>query len=214
MMPAGLLERLKRSLLDLKIDAAVEATDAIIGDGTITIQEAVGAVAEALQTVGKRFQEGEWFLGELVYAAEITKQTMDLLRPLMPAGASRQLGTIVVGTVAGDLHDLGKNIFATYARSVGFEVMDLGVDVPKQTFAAAVTEHEPVALGMSCLLTTTSSQIGEVLEELKGRGIRDAVKIVVGGAALTEQFAREVGVDAFAADVVTGTEIIRRWSRP
>jgi 5-methyltetrahydrofolate--homocysteine methyltransferase len=122
------------------------------------------------------------------------------------------VGTIVVGTVAGDLHDLGKNIFRNYATNAGFEVIDLGVDVSAEAFAAAAERHEPLALGMSCLLTISAGGIGAVIEELTRRGIRGKLRVIIGGAALTEEFAREVGADAFASDAVTGTDIIKEWS--
>ena len=122
------------------------------------------------------------------------------------------MGTIVVGTVAGDLHDLGKNIFMNFAKGAGFEVIDLGVDVAKEKFVSAVRDHGPLALGMSCLLTVTTGVIGRVIEELKGQGLRDRIKVIIGGACLTEGFARDVGADAFAPDAVTGTDIIKKWS--
>jgi len=134
-----------------------------------------------------------------------------LLSPLMETASSGPLGTVVVGTVAGDLHDLGKNIFINYARSAGFKLIDLGVDVPAEGFVSAVKEHHPLALGMSCLLTITDSEIGKVIEGLKRQNVRDKVKVIIGGAALTEQFAENAGADAFAPDAVTGTDIIRRW---
>jgi 5-methyltetrahydrofolate--homocysteine methyltransferase len=122
------------------------------------------------------------------------------------------LGTIAVGTVAGDLHDLGKNIFINFAKSAGFAVIDLGVDVPKEKFIGAVKEHSPVALGMSCLLTVTAGEIGKVIEELINQGLRDKIKVIIGGACLTEGFAKDVGADAFAPDAVTGTDIIKKWT--
>ena len=207
------LEQLKSSLLDLDMDATIEKVNSIInGENTVTVQEAVDAITEALQVVGKRFQDGDWFLTELVYSGEIAKAAMNLLSPLMAAGTSQQLGTIVVGTVAGDLHDLGKDIFINFARGAGFEVIDLGTDVSKEKFVGAVKEHSPLALGMSCLLTVTTGEIGKVIEELKGQGIRGKVKVIIGGACLTENFSKEVGADAFAPDAVTGTDIIKKWS--
>ena len=212
-MANDILEQLKSSLLDLDMDTTIEKVNSIInGENTITVQEAVDAITEALQVVGKRFQDGDWFLTELVYSGEIAKAAMNLLSPLMAAGTSQQLGTIVVGTVAGDLHDLGKDIFMNFARGAGFEVIDLGVDVAKEKFVGAVKEHSPLALGMSCLLTVTTGEIGKVIEELKGQGIRDKVKVIIGGACLTENFSKEVGADAFAPDAVTGTDIIKKWS--
>jgi methylmalonyl-CoA mutase cobalamin-binding domain/chain len=162
--------------------------------------------------VGRRVQAGDWFLGELVYSGEIAKQAMELLSPHLRAGGRRQRGRVVVGTVTGDLHDLGKNIFVSYASSAGFEVVDLGVDVSAVEFAAAAREHAPVALGVSCLLTPCAGGIPRVIQELASRGLRDAVKIVIGGAALTQEFADEIGADAFAPDAVTGTDIVRGWS--
>jgi len=212
-MANDILEQLKSSLLDLDMDTTIEKVNSIInGENTITIQEAVDAITEALQVVGKRFQDGDWFLTELVYSGEIAKAAMNLLSPLMAAGTSQQLGTIVVGTVAGDLHDLGKDIFINFARGAGFEVIDLGIDVSKEKFVGAVKEYSPLALGMSCLLTVTTGEIGKVIEELKGQGVRDKVKVIIGGACLTEHFSKEVGADAFAPDAVTGTDIIKKWS--
>jgi dimethylamine corrinoid protein len=212
-MSKEILEQLKTSLLELDMEATLKVTDSIVkGEGKTTVEDAVNAVSEALQVVGKRFQTGEWFLSELVYAGEIAREVMKLLSPLMKADSSKSLGTIVVGTVAGDIHDLGKNIFINYARSAGFNVIDLGVDVPVQKFVNAVKEHKPLALGISCLLTSTDREIGSVIEELKRQKMRDSVKIIIGGAALTENFAREVGADAFAPDAVTGTDIVKKWS--
>jgi methylmalonyl-CoA mutase cobalamin-binding domain/chain len=130
----------------------------------------------------------------------------------MQAEASHSQGTIIIGTVAGDLHDLGKNIFINYARSSGFNVVDMGVDVPAAKFASAVKEHKPLALGMSCLLTSTEKELGKVIEELRKQGLRDKVKVVIGGAALSERTARDVAADAFAPDAITGLDIIKKWS--
>jgi methanogenic corrinoid protein MtbC1 len=207
------LEKLKNGLLELEIDTSVNAAEKIAATGDPqVIKNAVDTFTSALQTVGKRFQDGEWFLAELVYAGEISREVMNVLSPLMEAGAMEAAGTVVVGTVAGDLHDLGKNIFISYAKSAGFNMIDLGIDVPTRKFVDAVKEHHPLAIGMSCLLTSTDMEIGKVVGELKSEGLRDRVKVIIGGAALTEQFAKDAGVDAFAPDAVTGTDIVKKWS--
>ncbi len=212
-MPHNTIEQLKGAMLALDMDAAVKATNDVVRTKSAPmVKEAVDAITQALQVVGKRFQDGEWFLSELVYAGEIAKDTMSLLSPLMQAEDSRSQGTVVIGTVAGDLHDLGKNIFLNYARSAGFQVIDLGVDVPTAKFAAAVKEHRPLALGMSCLLTSTEKELAEVIQELKRQEVRDKVKVIIGGAALSERTARDIGADAFAPDAITGLDIIKRWS--
>ncbi len=214
-MANDVLEQLRNGLLELDMDTAIEAATSVIkGDDSAAVKDAVDAVTRALQIVGKRFQEGEWFLAELVYAGEIAKDVMNLLSPLMEAGATESAGTVVVGTVAGDLHNLGKNIFINYAKSAGFNMIDLGIDVSVERFIDAVKEHSPLALGMSCLLTSTDMEIGEVIEELKKQNLRDRVKVIIGGAALTQEFAKNVGADAFAPDAVTGTDIIKKWSSP
>jgi len=211
-MTRDVVEQLKRAMLDLDMDATLGFVRSIIdGAGGLAAADAVHAVSDTLEVVGKRFQDGEWFVGELVYAGEIAKAAMRLLAPLLGAAATRRLGTVVVGTVAGDLHDLGKNIFVTYARGAGFEVIDLGVDVAAQAFVDAVTRHRPLALGMSCLLTTTAGQVGTVITALERAGVREQVKVIVGGAAITERFAREAGADSFAPDAVTGTDVIKGW---
>jgi len=208
-----LLERLKLALLDLDMSSALAtARSAVaVSNGAIAAR-AVDVVSEALQTVGKRFQSGEWFLAELVYAAEIAREALSILSPQGDSHTTRSLGTIVVGTVAGDLHDLGKNIFISYARSVGFHIIDLGIDVPVDVFVDAVRENRPMALGMSCIMTPMAGNLERVVDELKKQGLREQVKIIIGGAALTAQYASEIGVDAFAPDAVTGTDIVKAWS--
>jgi 5-methyltetrahydrofolate--homocysteine methyltransferase len=208
-----LLERLKSSLLDLDMSSALADARAAADDcNGATAARAVDAVSEALQTVGKRFQGGEWFLAELVYAAEIAREVLSILSPHGNSQATRSLGTIVVGTVAGDLHDLGKNIFISYAKSVGFHIVDLGIDVPVDKFIDAVKRNRPMALGMSCIMTPMAGNLERVVGELKRQGLREQVKVIIGGAALTAEYASEIGVDAFAPDAVTGTDIVKAWS--
>ena len=207
------IEQLRDGLLALDMDAALKATNSVIKlQNKSKVKEAVDAVTQALQVVGKRFQEGEWFLAELVYAGEIAKEVMNLLSPLMQAELSQSQGTIVIGTVANDLHDLGKNIFINYARSAGFKVIDLGVNVPTEKFVNAVKEHKPLALGMSCLLTSTEEELGKAIQELKRQNMREKVKVIIGGAALSERVARDISADAFAPDAITGIDIIKGWS--
>ena len=205
--------KIKNELLALDMDAALKAAGEVVkSQNKSAVKEAVDDVTQALQVVGKRFQNGEWFLSELVYAGEISKEIMNLLSPLMQSEPSQSYGTILIGTVAGDLHDLGKNIFINYARSAGFKVVDLGVDVPTGKFVSAVREHKPIALGISCLLTSTEPELGKVIQELKKQGLREGNKIVIGGAALSQRVADDIAADAFAPDAITGLDIIKSWS--
>jgi len=205
--------KIKNELLALDMDAALKAAGEVVkSQNKSAVKEAVDDVTQALQVVGKRFQNGEWFLSELVYAGEISKEIMNLLSPLMQSEPSQSYGTILIGTVAGDLHDLGKNIFINYARSAGFKVVDLGVNVPTGNFVSAVREHKPIALGMSCLLTSTEPELVKVIQELKKQGLREGLKIVIGGAALSQRVADDIAADAFAPDAITGLDIIKGWS--
>jgi methanogenic corrinoid protein MtbC1 len=205
--------QLRDGLLGLDMEKAIEAASLVVkARSTVNVVEVINSVVAALNEVGKRFQTQEWYLAELVYAGEIAKQVTNVLSPLMEAASSEVSGTVVVGTVAGDLHDLGKNIFITFAKSARFKVIDLGTDVTCERFVSAVGENRPLALGISCLLTSTDREVGRVIEELKKQGLREAVKVIIGGAALTERFADEAGADAFAADAITGVDFIKKWS--
>ncbi len=212
-MSSDTRQNLQDSLLALDMQTTITQVKSVIeGNSEITASEAADAITSALEIVGKRFQDGEWFLAELVYSGEIAKDALELLSPAMTMGTASNRGTIVVGTVSGDLHDLGKNIFINYSKSAGFIIVDLGVDVPVETFVTAVRDHKPIALGMSCLLTITAPEVGKVIQALENEHLRDVSKVIIGGAALTESFASEVQADAFAPDAVTGTDIIKRWS--
>jgi methylmalonyl-CoA mutase cobalamin-binding domain/chain len=211
-MSAEVLAELRDALLDLDRDRTLEVVRSIVaGEAGASAPQGVEALADALGVVGRRFQDGDWFLGELVYSGEIAKEAVALLSPLLGAGVDGRRGSVVVGTVAGDLHDLGKDIFVNYAKSAGFDVIDLGVDVSVEAFARAAREHAPVALGISCLLTTCAGRIPQLIEALRSEGAGCDLKVIIGGAALTEEFAREAGADAFAPDAVTGTDLIRGW---
>ncbi len=212
-MSSDIREQIKTALLDLDQKTTSELIQQIIDSGEIMPKEAVDTIAAALDVVGRRFQSGEWFLGELVYSGTIAKEVMDVLAPLLEAdGAAEKLGKVVVGTIEGDMHDLGKSIFVNYARSAGFDVVDLGVDVSAEAFADATVEHQPVAVGMCCLLTPAAAGVNRVVEVLKDRGLREATKVIIGGAAMTKDYATEIGADAYAADAVTGTDILKGWA--
>ncbi len=211
-MQNEILEKLKQNLLSLDFEATLESAHSIINsNGQADINSAVNTVSESLQVVGVRFQEGEWFLNELVVAGEIAKEVMAVFSPLMKKESSQSMGTILAGTVAGDLHDLGKNIFINHVQNAGFNVIDLGVDVKAEQFVSAVRENKPIVLGLSCLLTFTEKELEKIISALKAEDLRNSVKVIIGGAALTDRLAEEIGADAFAPDAVTGADIIKQW---
>lgn len=168
-------------------------------------------MVRGITVVGEKYEDGEYFLTELVAAGEIMKEGLEEISPLLNSNDVKPLGKVVIGTVKGDLHDIGKNIVTMLLTSVGFAVTDLGVDVSGERFIEAVKSVKPEILGMSALLTTTMNSMKLTIEELRKVGLRDKVKIIVGGAAITEEFGKAIGADAAAMDAAQGVRICRKW---
>lgn len=156
------------------------------------------AMMLAMAEVGRRFEEEEYFVPELLRSARAMKTAMALLRPLLAAGEAKTLGRVIIGTVNGDMHDIGKHLVAAMLEGSGFEVIDLGNSVTPEKFVAAVTEHQAQIVGMSALLTTTMYAMKTTIEALQQAGVRDRVKVLIGGAPVTQQFAQEIGADGFS----------------
>ena len=168
-----------------------------------------GGLIAGMDQVGKDFKAGELFVPEVLIAARAMHAGMDLLRPLLAEGEAISAGKYVIGTVKGDLHDIGKNLVKMMLEGAGFEMIDLGTDVEPTSFVAAVREHQPQLMGMSALLTTTMVQMKATVEALEEAGLRDSVKIMVGGAPVTAAFADEIGADAYAPDAATAVDVAR-----
>lgn len=168
-----------------------------------------------LEAVGERYEREEYFLPELLLGANIFKQMMAFLGPLLEAANrdDRKLGKVVIGTVKGDIHDLGKNIVTTMLSAAGFEVVDLGVDVPKERFVSAVESHQPQFVGMSALLTQSFDSMRETIAALEARGLRAGRYIVVGGAPVDETVKAYVGADAVGRNAVEAVDIVQRLTR-
>jgi methanogenic corrinoid protein MtbC1 len=171
-----------------------------------------GALKKGLDEVGSRYEKGEYFLSELLYAGEIMSSLSNVLKPHMKQTDVGQREIILLGTVRGDMHDIGKNIFGMIAQFSGFKVQDLGVDVASKTFIDETKKSGADIVGMSTLLTSTLPEVKTVIDGLKEVGVRDRVKVIIGGNAVTKQFAEEVGADAAALDAVEGVEICKRWT--
>ncbi|MCD6095168.1 MAG: corrinoid protein [Thermoprotei archaeon] len=207
-----ILEKIKNYLANIEIDKVPDAVKEALNKGIPPLKIINEALAPAMNIVGKKFEEGEYFLAELVAAGETFKEVLGILRPLLLKSGEKikRLGKVVIGTVRGDLHDIGKNIVATMLESAGFEVYDLGADVPPEEFVKKAKEVNADIVAMSALLTTTMIEMKNVIEELKKAGIRDKVKVIIGGAPVTEEFAREIGADAYAEDAVKAVEVCKR----
>jgi corrinoid protein of di/trimethylamine methyltransferase len=157
-------------------------------------------IMEGMEIVGQRFQEGEYFLPDLLLAAEAVKACSDVVKPLLSESKSGNKATIVMGTVAGDVHDLGKNIVGTTLESGGYKVVDIGVDVPREKFVEAVRKEKAQVLGLSALLTVTMVEMEKVIQAIRKEPVLKNVKIVVGGAPLDQEYADKIGADSYAKD--------------
>jgi 5-methyltetrahydrofolate--homocysteine methyltransferase len=166
----------------------------------------------AMSEVGARFERGEFYVPEMLIAARAMQSGLSILRPLLTDQAMAMRGKVVIGTVKGDLHDIGKNLVAMMLEGAGYEVVDLGTDVPPEKFASAVREHHPALVGMSALLTTTMRNMKETIEAIEDIGLRGQVKIMVGGAPLTEAFAKDVGADGYAPDASRAVALAKSLS--
>lgn len=204
------LNLLYEAILNGKLEQAVDVTNQAIADGVEPQAIINGYMIKAMEEVGQRFQRGEAFVPNLLMAARAMKGSLDILKPLMKGDASTTLGKVVIGTVKGDLHDIGKNLVASMLEGCGFEVINLGVDVPSDKFIAAIKENNADILCLSALLTTTMNYMKDVIEALKADGLRDQVKVMVGGAPVTAMFAEQVGADGYSEDASEAVALTRR----
>jgi dimethylamine corrinoid protein len=174
-------------------------------------EEIIDVLSEGMDVVGEMYEAGEYFVTSLIIAGETMREALEVLEPHLSGKGGAKRGKIVMATVAGDIHDIGKNIFTTLMDTAGFEVIDLGVDVSAEAIVEAVKEYKPDILGLSALLTTNLEQFPLIVGMLEKEGLRSSVKIVVGGATVTEEYARKAGVDALAKSAVEGVNVCKAW---
>lgn len=170
----------------------------------------VEALSEALEEVGRKYEKREYFLSDLIMAGVLATEATKILEPHLVKTGRKTLGKVVIGTVKGDIHDIGKNIVVMMLYANGFEVTDLGVDVPAERFAEAVKKEEPQILGLSALLTSTIGEMRNVIQVLEKEGVRGKVKVVVGGRPVTREFAEEIGADGYGRDAVEAVKEVKR----
>lgn len=163
----------------------------------------------AMSIVGEKFRKNEIFVPEMLIAARAMKAGLKVLEPLIVAGERKYLGKIVIGTVKGDLHDIGKNLVGMMLQGGGYEVIDLGVDVAAEKFVSAIKEHQPQVVGLSALLTTTMPLMKQTIEAFKEAGLREKVKVLIGGAPVSQHYADEIGADGYAPDAGSAVELVK-----
>ncbi len=208
-MSAEICTSISETLVAGKQDELVSQLNAALEQGVAPGDIMNQGLVAGMDAVGQRWKAGDMFLPEVIRSAKAMSAAMDVLRPKLIESNVKTMGTFVIGTVLRDLHDIGKDLVAMMMEGAGFKVINLGIDLEPEVFVNAVKEHKPDVLGMSALLTTTMPQMGEVINALKEAGIRDQVKIMVGGAPVTEEFAQEIGADAYAANAAAAVDKVK-----
>jgi methylmalonyl-CoA mutase cobalamin-binding domain/chain len=206
---AELVEQVHDDLYNGLKDEVVEATHILLRRGWAPDRTLNDALVEAMRIVGEDFRDGILFVPEVLLAANAMKAGMEVLRPLLAETGAEPIGKVVIGTVKGDIHDIGKNLVSMMLEGAGFEVINLGINNPVEKYLAALEEHQPDILGMSALLTTTMPYMKVVIDTLKERGIRDKYIVLVGGAPLNDEFAQAIGADAYCRDAAVAVETAR-----
>ena len=201
-----LVNQMHDDLYDGLADEIVEGTNILLARGWDAQRVLNDALVEGMRIVGIDFRDGILFVPEVLLAANSMKAGMEVLRPLLAETGAQTIGKVVIGTVKGDIHDIGKNLVAMMLEGAGFEVINLGINTDADEFIAALDEHKPDILGMSALLTTTMPYMKVVIEALKEKNIRDDYIVMVGGAPLNEEFGQAIGADAYCRDAAVATE--------
>jgi 5-methyltetrahydrofolate--homocysteine methyltransferase len=201
---------------DIGIDDALTGTPGVVEltksalDGGITPDKIIKqGLTAGMEIVGEKFSTKEYFIPDMLASADAVGAAMDILKPLLEASDIETKGKFVIATVKGDIHDIGKNIVAILLKGAGYEVNDIGIDVPEDKIVDIVREEKPDYLGLSALLTTTMTEMDTVIKALKENNLRDTVKVFIGGAAVSDEYAKEIGADAFCADGFEAIKILK-----
>ncbi len=205
-----LVEQIHDDLYDGLAEEIAEGTYILLGRGWEASKVLDTALVGGMNVVGEDFRDGILFVPEVLLAANAMKAGMAILRPLLAETGARPVGKMVIGTVKGDIHDIGKNLVGMMMEGAGFEVIDLGINTEADEYLAALDEHKPDILGMSALLTTTMPYMKVVIDTLKEQGLRDDYIVLVGGAPLNEEFGAAIGADAYCRDAATAVEVAKQ----
>jgi methanogenic corrinoid protein MtbC1 len=205
-------KKLVNAIADMKEEEALKLVREMVEGGSDPMA-ILDAAREAMDVVGQRYQEGTYFLPELILAGEMLTQITDMVKPeLAKMPEVKRLGKVVIGTVAGDIHDIGKNIVTFMLDANGFDVLDLGVDVSPQKFVEAIQDFEPQVVGLSGFLTLAFDAMKETVEAIKAAGLRDGVKIMIGGGQVNEKIQEYAGADAYGKDAMAGVSLAQKWA--
>ncbi|MDM8555395.1 corrinoid protein [Desulfococcaceae bacterium HSG7] len=204
-----LFEEMAQVLIAGNQDEVVKKTQEALDKNAAARDVMDKGLLAGMEVVGRRFKAGDMFIPEVLRCAKCMHAAMDLIKPLLSEGESAGAGTYLIGTVEGDLHDIGKNLVSMLLQGSGFDVVDLGTNITPQQFVDAVKEHNPKIVGLSALLTTTMPKMEETIKALEEAGIRDNVKVMCGGAPVTQNFVEKIGADAYGANAATASELAK-----
>jgi methanogenic corrinoid protein MtbC1 len=203
--------KLAKLLSDLKEPEALAFVEKALGEG-VDPMDLLGEAKEGMNIVGQRFASEEYFIPDLVFSGEILNGIVKMLEPHLKKGEeAERLGKVVIGTVAGDIHDIGKNLVVFMLDVNGFEVLDLGIDVPVQKFVDAIKETGTKVVGLSGFLTLAFESMKDTVEAIKSAGLRDKVKVMIGGGQITEEIRKYTGADAYGKDAIAGVSLAKQW---
>ena len=204
-------EKLTDAIVNMKEKEAIEIAKTLIEGGEDPLK-ILGACKDAMDTVGKRFEKGEYFLPELIMSGEVLKEISEILKPKLTGDVkTERLGKVIVGTVEGDIHDIGKDIVVFMLDVNGFEVLDLGIDVPVQKFVDAIKDSQATVVGLSGFLTLAFDAMKNTVDAISAAGLRDKVKIMVGGGQIGEEVRQYTGADAYGPDAMSAVSLAKDW---
>ncbi|MBS3765194.1 corrinoid protein [Candidatus Bipolaricaulota bacterium] len=206
---SDILEDLGQAVFDMDEDTTVELTEEAIDEGLDPEVILNDSLVPAMDEVGEEYEKGERYVPEMLLSAEAMKGAMELIRPLLAESGVEPAGIVVIGTVEGDLHDIGQNLVSMMLEGAGFEVINLGAETPAEEFVEAIKEHDANVLGMSALLTTTMTHMPDVIEALEEEGVREQVDVAIGGAPVSQDYADEIGADGYAADAAAAVNLVK-----
>jgi corrinoid protein of di/trimethylamine methyltransferase len=206
-----ILERIATCILEGDVEQTAKLVKRALDEGTPAGQIMDEGLLVGMNEVGVRFKAGDMFVPEVLMSAEAMQAGTTQIRPLLLAGGSKQAGKVLLGTVKGDLHDIGKNLVSMMCEGAGFEVIDIGFNVEPEAFVEAIKKHQPEVVGMSAMLTTTMRAMGYTIKAIEEAGLRDRVKIMVGGAPVDADFSKRIGADGYGSNAPAGADLAKKF---
>jgi 5-methyltetrahydrofolate--homocysteine methyltransferase len=207
-----ILNKIKEAIIEMELEKAKNYCEQALSQGIDSYTIIEKGIVKGITIVGEKFEAEEYFLAELIMAGEIIKQSMEILLPHIKGDNNiKSLGKIVIGTGKGDVHDIGKNVVKVFLNAEGFDVIDLGVDVSSDKFIEAIRNEKPKILAISALVSMTLPEVGKLMKALEEANLRNDLKIIIGGAPVTEDFVKDIGADAYAKNAIDGVNTCMRW---